>query len=803
MGAVGLILRSEFRRRWRSWLALSILVAVVSGVVLAAVAAGNRTAAAYPRFLAAHSFDATVYNNQPVPQLSHLAEVTSVIEGPIAFNGVPRCVCTHPIDGGNLSVISLPQTALRRVANLVAGRFPEESNSREVLASFNLEQDDGVHVGSVIRVPFYSTSQAQIAYNTTPGQGPAPTGPTIDLHVVGIEASEIEFPSGSSPSYDIYTTEAFARTVEPKTTTGFTYFVTLRHGTADGPRFKADTKAIGVQQVGNLDTPAVLVADSIHPQAEGWWILALLAAVVGLAVVGQALSRQRSVEAEDYPTLRALGVGRSGLVRLGMTTTLIIGATGALGGMLLAFVLSPIAPLGEARFAETSTGFAFDTVTLVVGALLTVAAVVLLGLWPAVRSTARADDRPARPSSVAAALAQTGAPPTALIGIRQALERGRGPTGVPVATALVATTLAVAALVGTAIFSTSLTALTTTPHLYGDDYQAIVYAQQPGKDPLITKLERSPLIANITIATGLAFESGGVHFTVFATQSVRGKTLLSAVTGTLPNAPHDIDLGVTTMHALGAHVGSLIHLTPQVAGSSSSRVTTFRVVGTVALPTGVAAAQTGMGTGGAITLNGAIAALCPAGQGKQSCIRATHQNLQVAAFVTAAPGHRAEAAIKRLINDFPLVVESPSPPTGLVNFGQAVNFPLIFGLLLSLFGVATLIHLLVVSVYRRRHEMGLLKTLGFINRQVGATVFWQAMTLAVVGIVVGIPVGLAVGGVAWRTFATNLGVVPLAVIDSAMIVAISAGVLVAASVLSVGPALVAARSRPGQLLRVQ
>ncbi|HSZ35923.1 MAG TPA: FtsX-like permease family protein [Acidimicrobiales bacterium] len=784
-------------------MALSILVAVVSGVVLAAVAAGNRTAAAYPRFLAAHSFDGTLYNNKPVPQLAHLPEVASAIEGPIAFNGVPHCACTHPIDGNNLSIISLSPTALRRVVSLVAGRFPDDSKPDEVLASFNLEQDNGVHVGSVIRVPFYSPSQAQIAYNTPPGQGPAPAGPTVDFHVVGIEAAEIEFPSGSSPSYDIYTTDAFARTVEPATTTGFTYFVTLRHGNADGPRFKADLKALGVQQSGNLDTPAVLVANSIHPQAEGWWILALLAALAGLAVVGQALSRQRAVEAEDYPTLRALGIGSTGLLQLGMVTTLIIGATGALGGLLIAFALSPIAPVGEARFAETSAGFAFDAVTLLVGAIVTLVVVGLLGLWPAVRATARAEHRPARPSAVASALAQAGAPPTALIGIRQALERGRGATGVPATTALLGTILAVTALVGTAIFSTSLTALTTTPHLYGDDYQAIVYAQQPGKDSLITKLERSPLIADITIGTALPFEAGGVHFTVFATQPVRGDTLLSVVTGRLPGAPEDIALGVTTMHALGAHVGSLIRLTPQVVGALSRHSTTFRVVGTVALPTGVAAAQTGMGTGGAITLTGALAAVCPTGHQQPTCIRAAKQKLQVAAFVTAAPGHRAEVAIRRLINDYPLVVETPSPPTGLVNFGQAVNFPLIFGLLLSLFGVATLIHLLVVSVYRRRHEMGLLKTLGFLNRQVGATVFWQATTLAVIGLVVGIPIGLVVGGIAWRTFATNLGVVPLAVVDGALIVAIAVGVFVVASLLSVGPAVIAARSRPGQLLRVQ
>ena len=41
-GHAGLIFRAELRRRWRSWLALAILIAVVGGVVMAA-AAGPRS----------------------------------------------------------------------------------------------------------------------------------------------------------------------------------------------------------------------------------------------------------------------------------------------------------------------------------------------------------------------------------------------------------------------------------------------------------------------------------------------------------------------------------------------------------------------------------------------------------------------------------------------------------------------------------------------------------------------------------------------------------------------------------------
>ena len=137
------------------------------------------------------------------------------------------------------------------------------------------------------------------------------------------------------------------------------------------------------------------IATSIHPQAVGWWILAALAALVGLAVVGQALARQSRVESEDYPTMAALGADRRQLVALGMAQTLVVGLVGAIGAVAVAILLSPVAPLGEARVAENSTGLAFDGPVLLLGALGTLAAVLVLGLWPALRAarTRRADDR--------------------------------------------------------------------------------------------------------------------------------------------------------------------------------------------------------------------------------------------------------------------------------------------------------------------------------------------------------------------------------------------------------------------------
>ena len=47
MRAVWLVLAAGFRRQWRSWVLLGLLIAVASGFVLASTAAGRRTDAAF------------------------------------------------------------------------------------------------------------------------------------------------------------------------------------------------------------------------------------------------------------------------------------------------------------------------------------------------------------------------------------------------------------------------------------------------------------------------------------------------------------------------------------------------------------------------------------------------------------------------------------------------------------------------------------------------------------------------------------------------------------------------------------
>ena len=238
----------------------------------------------------------------------------------------------------------------------------------------------------------------------------------------------------------------------------------------------------------------------------------------------------------------SLGAARRQLFALGMERNLMVGLVGAGGALVVATALSPFAPLGEARTAETSTGVVFDTPVLLLGALATVAVVCALGLWPALRAarTLRSDDRAdtSRPSIAVAHLASMGAPPSAMIGVRNALERRKGGAAVPVGSTLFGIVLAVVALCGTAVFGASLSHLTATPKLYGDPFQLNLNTNGGPSDPaLLRSLEHDQGVAQITAGTGSGEISvNKVLVGAVSATAVRGPLLFSTVDGQLPAA---------------------------------------------------------------------------------------------------------------------------------------------------------------------------------------------------------------------------------------------------------------------------
>ena len=245
-----------------------------------------------------------------------------------------------------------------------------------------------------------------------------------------------------------------------------------------------------------------------------------------------------------------------------MARNLVVGLAGAIGAVVIATLLSPIAPLGEARLAEDTTGITFDSLVLLLGALATVAVVLALGIWPALRAarTRRSDEQrrvpllgggaaPGHPGRAAHHGDRRPQRPGAPL---RAYRRSSG-------SALLGMVLAVIALCATGVFGASLTNLTATPRLYGDPEQL---GFNPANTVLFTSLEHNPAVTAITEGVGRGGRHGQREVVgAIAGTSVKGPLLFSTVAGTLPVGDDQVGLGVSTMRQVGAHIGSVVDIT--------------------------------------------------------------------------------------------------------------------------------------------------------------------------------------------------------------------------------------------------
>ena len=652
MGAVGLVFGAEFRRRWRSWLILAVLIAVVAGLVLAAAAAGRRTATAFPRFVAAHGYDVYIYNNTPVPKLSTLPGVASITSVGIPASGQPTCACTHVINSSDFYINELTTTALNRVVKLVAGRMPTQSSSDQVLASFTLQQDYGVHIGTVIHIRLYSSSQRQALIG---GVNEAASGPMVALHVVGIEAAESEFPSGTGPELRAVHHPGVRTRLEQahRACLGIPRPAASRDGRPSPIRRRHQRSALGLR-LQNQDTAAAAVAASIHPQAVGWWVLAVLA---GAGRPGRRRPGARSPERRRERGVPHLG--RPGLAPApaggcsGTARNLLVALAGAAGAVFVAFALSPLTPVGEARLAEPSHWLC-----------LRPSWSSCSGRWPqwswcwswasgrrcAPRGCDIGDD-PVPDSPVSdrgphgcyrcAPERGDRRPPRARAGtwcrlgpggnrsvrhgigrhgpVRDGRLRGQpvAPDGHPCA---------------------------LRPGLPADVREQWAGAGNPTTE--VATLEHDRSITGIMVAPEKRSRSTGSASAAVTGKAVRGPLLLSTVSGRLPAGNGEIALGTTTMHQVGAHVGSVVHVTVQVP-TGGTRTAAFRVVGTASFPSKFGLG--GLGTGAAFTFADYLNALCPPGPTQSRC-QSTYTNESIAVLARVTPGPKGRAAINRYIS---------------------------------------------------------------------------------------------------------------------------------------------------------
>jgi putative ABC transport system permease protein len=120
---------------------------------------------------------------------------------------------------------------------------------------------------------------------------------------------------------------------------------------------------------------------------------------------------------------------------------------------------------------------------------------------------------------------------------------------------------------------------------------------------------------------------------------------------------------------------------------------------------------------------------------------------------------------------------------------------------LALLALGVLVHALLTATRSSRHDFAVVRALGLARGQVRAVVGWQAVWVMAGAMLVGVPLGLIGGQLAWRQFATSLGVVPDAVVPPGTVLLTLAGAVAIGVAAALFPAVWAARGRPAPALR--
>lgn len=387
-------------------------------------------------------------------------------------------------------------------------------------------------------------------------------------------------------------------------------------------------------------------------------------------------------------------------------------------------------------------------------------------------------------------------------GVRMAVDPGRGRTSAPVRSAIAGTILAVIALAATVTFSSSLDRLVETPRLYGQNWDLTVDAGFGAIpiEPAATRLRGLPEVA--AFSGGLIGEleiqgdSRVLPITTIGIDPIEGNVTVTMLEGRAPQTTGEIALGTATLRDLRRRVGQTVGVASEIG------LLTMKIVGRAVFPQfGLGSFKpTGLGDG-ALTVATVLDAAADRG------IEGPSYNVMMVDLQRDAPADASDRVFRAAVGGLPECdagfcgASRDIRPGDVTNYARVRSTPVVLAGLLALLAVAAIAHALISSVRRRARELAVLKTMGFVRRQVYAAVAWQASTLAVIALAIGVPVGVFAGREVWGSFVDRLGVSPEPVIPMVTFLIGIAAALVVANIAAAIPGARAARLRPAVVLR--
>ena len=794
MAAVGIRFRGQLRVRWPAWLAVALLAGGLGGLVVGAAAGSVRTHGSYGRFLASIN-TADVYVDPFVgfgddsfpldrvarlPQVAqsernlHLAVISRSRSGrPIFPIGPSPVEYVMPSDGH-------PADRIDRL-KVLSGRLPDPGRPDEVIGDSKALDSLGVGVGDAVTIRTVTrhqlwTRMSEIHLTADPKT--AHWGPLVTLHVVGVAANARADVDGGQ----MHLTPAFFAVYGGRQIGAFIeeLVIQLRRGQKDLPIFRSEVARIARKRQYLLFQPTAghpKIQHSIDLEARALWAVTGLAALAAAVLVGQALLRLAATESRNDATLRALGMDARQQLTFAAARAVAIALPAAAVTALIAWLVSPLTPIGWARELEPDGGFSFNAAVISIGAATVAVIVIAAGMLGAILTGRRAarGARSRTAGSVVSRLARAAWSPPLACGIRMALSRrARSPAAATVAAAITAIIVTVTALT----FATSFRHLLDTPRLYGQTWDYETFTGPPQDRAVVRALTADPGLSAIAAGSDESVEINGQETGARAMDNVKGTIAPTVIAGRPPRGPREILLGTKTLQAVGAHVGGLV----TVRGSARSE--RMHVVASGVLPS----SKTNRLGYGAVFSFRELKRLTP------SAVPGLYE-------LRLGPGPAGRAAVTHLdrIFDGNIVIK----PDEVGDFGRIDNMPLYIVLLFAAGAGAALAHTLTSTVRRRRHDLAILKTLGFTRVQVAAVVSWQATTIVAGAALVGVPLGLGLGRLLWNLFAADLGVQPDAVVPFGLAVLVVPGVVLFANAIAALPGWAAARVRCAAVLRTE
>jgi hypothetical protein len=834
-------LQATFGARWRGLLALALLIGVVGGIATGSVGAARRTQSAFPALVAGtNPSDLSVvpgagggganYSAALTNTIARLPRVKRVESGsvqlivPLWPNGAPRvdpnAIAAKVIGIGSIDGLYFDQDRV----SITKGQMADPNRPDEIVMGADAARVLGLRVGQVVPLGFYTRMQTD-----SPGFGTDKVQPALRVEAklvgLGVLSSElIQDDIDRYPAHVLLTPALTRMLLTPAlaTNAGFTdYGLQLAHGGRDVVAVEEEiNRAVPSATLLEFHTKSVVEAQaerSIKPESIALGAFGAIAALAALVIAGQAIARQLRVGADDLQVLRALGAGPAMASAADLAGVLVAVLLGSLIAIAVAVGLSPLAPIGPVRHVSSSREIAFDWTVLGIGfaALaggLSAFAVGLAYRLAPHRAARRQGLRATRRPRIMHAAVASGLPAPALAGVGFALGRGPDREASPLRSAIVSNVLAVATLVATLTFGSSLATLVTHPALYGWNWSYALRATSGSAEtpPQVQALlDHDRVVTGWTAAEYFDLQFDGQEVPVLLAIGKPGVTP-PILSGQPINGPGQVVLGVATLAQLHKRVGDSVLAT---YGSSAFR-SRLRIVGTATLPAvGFSEGlHTSMGTGGLLqppaemvsSLNG------DPGCGPTTDVVFIRLRRGLSGTAGLAEVQRLADGANKVLAAFPsnascsgdtFGVLPVQRPAEIVNSKSIGGTPTILACALAGAAVVALALTLLASVRRRRRELALLKTLGFTRRQLAAVVVWQSSIAAGVGLAVGVPFGVAIGRQLWILFARDIYAVPKPTLPITTVLALVVAALVLANLVAAIPGRRAARTPAAEVLR--